>query len=303
VALTGNYLLVGAPQAGTSGTAYLYERSPNAWALRATLTLPNGNSNSKFGSAVAADDPYFVVAAPGDDSGTMSNAGTLNVYLRTGNTLARVNQFAGTAGQGLGQRLVMAQGIIAASTADYKVETYSVRNTGIEALATLRSPVNDPTQQATYGAELALDGKLLAVSRPAGDTVYVYRRSGSVWDLEAGLNEPNLGGVNAWVNGVLVTGQNNALTSYAYESGFWLRQASTPAPGGAVPDAVASEGTTLVSSDTTSGVVDSWALTGQTPRHTSARDEAAGFGTSLAMANYRIAVGNPALGEVQVYAN
>ncbi|MCH7489585.1 MAG: choice-of-anchor B family protein [Gemmatimonadetes bacterium] len=67
LALRGDRVLVGAPQHGTSGAAFLFalDRSTGQWSDEATLTTDSLALESRFGTAVAFDGDYAMVGAPG----------------------------------------------------------------------------------------------------------------------------------------------------------------------------------------------------------------------------------------------
>lgn len=81
VALSGDYLLVGAPGDGGSGAVYVWERDGSGtWV--ANGTLPNSASaGDEYGASVAVNGETAVVGAP-RDAGGGSNRGLIYVYQR-----------------------------------------------------------------------------------------------------------------------------------------------------------------------------------------------------------------------------
>lgn len=87
VGLSGAYLVVGSPNSGGYGQAYVYQHSGATWPLKATLTGIGGVPGDRFGAAVAIDGTRVVVGAPGTDFiGT--DTGAAFVFLRTNTTWA-----------------------------------------------------------------------------------------------------------------------------------------------------------------------------------------------------------------------
>jgi choice-of-anchor B domain-containing protein len=89
IALHGNTLAVGAPSAGGSGAVVLFERGPaGAW-VRTTMLAPAGLvRGSRFGQALALDNDFLVVGAPGANGRT----GLAIAFAREGDEWAAVGR-------------------------------------------------------------------------------------------------------------------------------------------------------------------------------------------------------------------
>ena len=92
VAISGDYIVVGAPQDDGStetlndaGEAYVFKKDSGGvdnWGLIKTLNSNNPDASDKFGSSVAINSDYIVVGAPQDDGSTetLNNAGEAYVF-------------------------------------------------------------------------------------------------------------------------------------------------------------------------------------------------------------------------------
>lgn len=68
VAMSGNYLAVGAPGKNSfRGRVYVYQLSAGVWSQVANLSAHDGGASDAFGGAVALFDPRLVVGAQWDD--------------------------------------------------------------------------------------------------------------------------------------------------------------------------------------------------------------------------------------------
>lgn len=152
VAVDGETALVGAYFADIDekldqGAAYLFERSGGTWNQVKKLTAGDGNSDSWFGYSVALSGDTAVVAAPQTDVNNRVAAGAVYIFTRSGNAWV-------------------------------------------------------PRQKLTFGSEgdnfgfsVAVSGETLLVGAAYADVganvdqgeVYVYRRSGMVWNLDQRL--------------------------------------------------------------------------------------------------------------------
>lgn len=90
VAISGDTALISAPSSGVgslanSGAAYVFVRSGNRWTKQAQLTASDAALGDSFGWSVAIDGDTAVIGASGDDAGSISNAGSTYIFVRTNN--------------------------------------------------------------------------------------------------------------------------------------------------------------------------------------------------------------------------
>jgi len=96
LALSGEHLVVGAPQYNATGTAAEREGAvfhlsrdvggPGLWGLSQTLTAPDLTLSREFGWDVSVDGDLVAVGAPAMTAGTVTNAGRVFMYEKTAGT-------------------------------------------------------------------------------------------------------------------------------------------------------------------------------------------------------------------------
>ncbi|TVR65045.1 MAG: choice-of-anchor B family protein [Gemmatimonadales bacterium] len=70
LALSGDVALVGAPAAASgAGAVHLFRRSGGEWVRVGGITLPDGQENDRFGTALALDGDHALIGAPGRGDG------------------------------------------------------------------------------------------------------------------------------------------------------------------------------------------------------------------------------------------
>lgn len=82
ISFDGTVLVVGAPEAGATGAAYIFRRNETGWSLEATLLPPVG-MQSHFGASVAisSEGETIVIGTWGDDV-RARGTGSAYVYAR-----------------------------------------------------------------------------------------------------------------------------------------------------------------------------------------------------------------------------
>ncbi len=85
VAISGNAVIVGAPETNDSGSAFVFHRSGNNWKQVQKLKHDNPAKGDGFGEDVAIDRNTAIVGAAGDDE-VGRDSGTAYVYFREGNS-------------------------------------------------------------------------------------------------------------------------------------------------------------------------------------------------------------------------
>jgi hypothetical protein len=114
VALEGDTLLVGAPQVGIAGAAYVFTRTGTTWTLTQTL-LPVPHTGANFGTSVALQDDVAVVGAPGESDTNGIAGGAAFVYTRSGGTFALQQELTPTSnvvGLGFGTSVSVLNGTV-----------------------------------------------------------------------------------------------------------------------------------------------------------------------------------------------
>ena len=64
VSVSGDRAIVGAPDKGTGGAAYVFTRSGSTWTQQQKITSPNAEANGHFAAAVRIDGDMLVIGAP-----------------------------------------------------------------------------------------------------------------------------------------------------------------------------------------------------------------------------------------------
>jgi hypothetical protein len=100
VDMQGDYLIVGSPQhdydenglnhSNGAGTAYIYKRTGGVYALEQKIVAPTRTAASRFGHTVAINGTYAIVGEPYGDPSSLSSAGNVYVYERSGTTWSNI---------------------------------------------------------------------------------------------------------------------------------------------------------------------------------------------------------------------
>ncbi|MBI4750747.1 MAG: FG-GAP repeat protein [Acidobacteria bacterium] len=99
VAISGETVVVGAPQADVSGrssqgAAYVFVRSGTVWSQQQKLTASDGAANDDFGRSVAISGETVVAGSRQDDVGGNGNQGSAYVFVRTGSVWVQQQQLS-----------------------------------------------------------------------------------------------------------------------------------------------------------------------------------------------------------------
>lgn len=79
---SGNYMAIGAPDAG-SGRVYIFAKTTSGNYAEQKIIVPPTMNRAQFGASLAFEDPYLIVGAPAYD-GIASQTGAVFVYVRSG---------------------------------------------------------------------------------------------------------------------------------------------------------------------------------------------------------------------------
>lgn len=209
VAISGNAILVGAPQADTAAgtdagvaTVFRYQNSIVKWVEEATLLDPDGYYSDYAGSCVAIDGGTAIVGSPASDEGGTYDAGSVGVWTVSGTTWTQVQEVRPTTSQSYAQfgLSVCLYGDCLVVGAPYEDESVSLYDTGAVYSFRLvagafaqeaRLTAATPTNYTYFGNDIAVRDGLLVAGFPndtvngkgAAGSAYLFRRAkkGGAW--------------------------------------------------------------------------------------------------------------------------
>jgi hypothetical protein len=204
VSLDGDTLAVGMPldDVGTvvdQGSVRIYVRSGSLWTLQATLTAADGLSADAFGSSVSLSGDTLAVGVPLDDVGTVSNQGSVRIFVRSGTTWTAQQTLTasdGAANDQFGDVVSLDGDTLAVGVPDDDVGTNSGQGSvrvfvrsGSTWSAQVTLVASDGAAFDSFGFSVSLDGDTLAVGVPDDDvgtnsgqgSVRMFVRSDTTW--------------------------------------------------------------------------------------------------------------------------
>lgn len=210
--------------AGTSGAAYIFNRTGTVWVQTAYLKPSNIEARDWFGSAVAIDGTIAVVGAFGEDSNqsfisqgtvasgdnSLSSSGAAYVFVQTG-TLWAQSAYIKPSNPDMDDSFGNAfPGVISISGSTFVVG----------------SPQED-SLQATISHGTLASGNGLADSGAA----YVFGRSGTMWVQQAYIKASNRGGTDAFGISTAIEGDTLVVGAYFEDSNQTFISHGTVASG------------------------------------------------------------------------
>ncbi len=184
VSLSGDSIVVGDPQGGGPGAAYVYTKPDTGWAdtsAAARLTASDAVSGDRFGYAVSASGDDILVGAPGNENGEGTGAAYLFTKLDAGwsdtSASAKLTASDGAAGDWFGHAVSVSGEFIAVGAYGSDEDQELV---GSGAVYAFRRPqdgwasssnaqkltTKDSEPGDTFGYSVAVSGDTLAVGMP-----------------------------------------------------------------------------------------------------------------------------------------
>lgn len=101
VAMQGNILIVSADgdKIGSNisqGSVYVYTYNGAAWVQTQKLLATDGAAHDRFGSSISFNQNWLAIGSPYDDVGAVEDAGTVHIYIRSGGSFLKNQQFPST---------------------------------------------------------------------------------------------------------------------------------------------------------------------------------------------------------------
>lgn len=259
VAISGDTAVVGAPNEGGGGAAYVFTRSDGAWTERATLVAPVRAVGGKFGYEIAIDGDTIVVGAPQVDE-KPAGPGAAHVFVRSGDSWPLLKTLTASDpedGDAFGTDVAVSGDTVVAGApsddvgdADDQGSAYVfTRSGGVWSGQTLTA--RDGAGGDRFGASVAILGDRLVVGASGHDlglaidqgAAYVFTRKGSTWTEQAtliaadGLANDSFGASVTMSHDMMVVGatlDDLRGSAYVFErvGESWAQQAKLMAPDG-----------------------------------------------------------------------
>lgn len=226
VALAGDTAVIGSQFATiglnyNQGAAYVFQRSNGSWSEQAKLTASDGLAFDYFGTSVSISGDTAVVGAEGVDING-SASGAAYVFRRTASVWSQEGKFV--AGDGLANDYfgssVSISGdtvVVGARGSDPVVlnqgAAYVFQRSGSVWSLQQKLWAADGVSSDAFGYSVAISGDLIAagangvsVGFPRQGAVYLFQRSGSVWNQQGKLTASDGGGGDSLGASVSISG-------------------------------------------------------------------------------------------------
>lgn len=191
VQMDGLHMIIGAPESGTAGNAYIFYRTGGNWKQQAKLEPKDGQSGDYFGASVAVSGGTVMVGAPLADPnlgmGQVTNAGAVYQFKSRGGDWtqqAKVTADGGQAFDHFGTSLAVNDQFLVVGAND--VDDYTIMRAGEAYLymygldsweLQTRIVPTLSTSDGSFGAAVALNGDKVLIGEPGplqqgGSTYY-----------------------------------------------------------------------------------------------------------------------------------
>jgi hypothetical protein len=212
----GTRCIIGSPGFNSSGIfytgkAYIFSRSGTTWTEEAMLALTTKKAYDYFGQSVSmsGDGTRCVVGAPSADPSSLSGAGQVSIYLRSGTTWteeviltasdkATGDAFGGSVSiSGNGTRCIIGASVADPSGLTSAGKAYVFSSDGTTWTEEAILTASDKASGDYFGASLSIDNTGIKCIVGAAWTntngfidsgkAYIFKRTGTTWTEELGL--------------------------------------------------------------------------------------------------------------------
>jgi hypothetical protein len=228
VAIDGNTIAVGAGYDDgafiDTGSVYVFTRSGSTWTQQAKLTASDASDRDLFGSSVALDGDTLAVGATYDDSGALSDTGSVYIFSRSGTTWtqqakltapdAAANDLFGASISIDGDDIAIGAPYRDAGTSDAGA-VYLFSRTSGDWNQRAALTASDGTSGDLLGYSVSLDAGTVVGGAPYDDfaanssgSAYVFARIGATWAQQAKLTAADAGNDDLFGSSVSVNGDD-----------------------------------------------------------------------------------------------
>ena len=206
VAISGDYVVVGAPEDDDDdrefvqnrlGSAYIFTRVNSSWSQQAKITASDVARSDRFGSYVAISGDSVVVGVPLDDHDAGANSGSAYVFTRSGISWpqeAKLTASDAAPGDEFGASVaISAETIVVGATGDDddgsgSGSAYIFTRDGLSWSQQAKLTAADAAAGDGFGRSAAISEDTVVVGAPFSDdagsrsgSAYVFSGNGSTW--------------------------------------------------------------------------------------------------------------------------
>lgn len=204
VSISGEQLVISAEnkQNGKHGVAYIYQRQGDSWIPQAELISPNSSANDKFASTLSISENYIAIGSPGFSA---SNAGAVHIFKNTTSGWVEdivITPTSSFKSANFGAALMLSGEYLIIGDDDHGRAHEGTgyiyrREDGIWSLqASLKG--GDITKSANFATSIAISKNYAVIGAKSENNplikkhkksgaVYVYKRTGKLWQNQAKL--------------------------------------------------------------------------------------------------------------------
>ncbi|GLR18809.1 FG-GAP repeat protein [Portibacter lacus] len=242
VSISGNYAIAGARNASVGnnngqGKVYLFTKNGDHWLDGLFKTSSDGSAGDYFGSAVSISNDYALIGAPGKDVGGNAEQGKAYIFKKNNGSWAEESSLVssdGTISDNFGSSLSIS-GDYAIIGAPYKTvgsnefqgKAYIFKRDGMiwSEHAILTAP--DGMEYDQFGSEVSISGDYVIIGVEGKDVgsntnqgkAYIFKRSGSAWNLQSELLASNETAYSFFGSAVSISGDYASVTYFDYSVG------------------------------------------------------------------------------------
>ncbi len=196
VSIGDDFLAVGAPgnddDGLDAGSVYVFGKREKQWQggterSRFQLPAPVGNSpGDNFGQAVAIDDKTIVVGAPGADAAYIYVRGQFGWYADDP-PITLTAPVASSPGDNFGQAVAIDdKTIVVGAPGDASAYVFARIGQGWNyRFPPIKLSADDASADSGFGQAVAIDGNRIIVGAPGAASLYVFLRTGRLWNSES----------------------------------------------------------------------------------------------------------------------
>lgn len=190
IAMSDQFIAIGAPGHSTNGGCFLYEKIGDSWVFHAFIDSPDSGYDANFGFSVAIEGNRLVVSAPKADMNGVYNQGCIYIFEYDGagfNLDSRIVPEEPSAYSEVGRCVAISGDRLVASSPFYRAVDVSVgmgfvfERTGEEWIETAHLLPHDGERGDKFSYSVAISDTEIMCGSPEKDTLQFGMDSGGVY--------------------------------------------------------------------------------------------------------------------------
>ena len=196
VSISGDYAIIGASDANSTGSAYIFKFDRDIWVEKEKISPSDGAIMDYFGCSVSISGGYAIVGAKGNDD-AVEFSGSAYIFKKDGGSWLEHNKLLASdleKNDNFGESVsISGYYAVIGAPGDYENSgsVYIFKRDGASYIEQAKLYASDWAEGHLFGGSVSIDGDYVIIGAYEASAAYIFKRNGEEWVEQTKLVGPD----------------------------------------------------------------------------------------------------------------